>query len=271
MQNMSRYLLGVLLSAIAIVASASDHIEILWLGQSATRITSLDGKVILIDPFLTQNPKTPEKWKNLDELGKVDVILVTHAHADHLGDGPELANKLKVPIIGPAGLDQALVTLGIVPPELAPRMNKGGTIMPVGDKIKITMVHAEHSSELVWKNPATGKDEVHIGGEPAGFIIELENGFTIYHMGDTSLFGDMKLIGERYHPDLIMIPIGGHFVMNPKDAAYATTHWLKPKHAIPIHYGTFPVLKGTPAEYVSALGKTTVKVHALQPGEAVSF
>jgi len=271
LRHIVRFLLGFALGTLAAAAVAGDKIEVLWLGQSATRITSLDGKVILIDPFLTQNPKTPAKWKNLDELGRIDLILITHAHGDHLGDAPEIARKLKVPLIGPAGLNQSLLTLGVLPAEQLPRMNKSGTVMPLGDKIKITMVHAEHSSELVWKNPASGKEEVHVGGEPVGFIIELENGFRIYHMGDTGLFGDMRLIGELYHPDLIMIPIGGHFVMGPADAAYATSTWLKPKHAIPIHYGTFPPLKGTPAEYLSALGTTTVKVHALQPGEAISF
>ncbi|MCK9387656.1 MAG: metal-dependent hydrolase [Sulfuritalea sp.] len=269
--HMVRCLIALALSALAVTASAGDRIEVLWLGQSATRITSLEGKVILIDPYLTKNPKTPAKWKNLDELGKVDLILITHAHGDHLGDAPEIARKLKVPMVAPPGLSQSLQALGILSPELMPRMNKGGTIMPLGDKIRITMVRAEHSSELVWKNPASGKDEVHVGGEPVGFIIELENGFRIYHMGDTGLFGDMKLIGEHYRPDLILIPIGGHFVMNPADAAYATSNWLKPRHAIPIHYGTNPALKGTPTEYVSALGKTSVKVHALQPGDAINF
>ncbi|MDE1982786.1 MAG: MBL fold metallo-hydrolase, partial [Betaproteobacteria bacterium] len=151
--------------------------EVLWLGQSATRITTPGGKVILVDPFLTKNPKTPAEYKNLDALGHIDLILVTHAHYDHLGDGPDLAKKLHVPLIGPAGLDQSLVTLGVLPAELAPRMNKSGTIEPLGPGIRITMVRAEHSSELVWHNPTTDKDETHVGGEPVGFIIEMENGF----------------------------------------------------------------------------------------------
>ncbi len=228
--------------------AGNGKIEVLWLGQSATRITTVSGKVIVIDPFLTQNPKTPPQYKNLDALGKVDLILVTHAHGDHLGDGVELAKKNKAPLWGPAGLDQSLLTLGLLPSDLAPRMNKSGTITPLGPDIKITMVRAEHSSELVWRNPATGKDETLVGGEPGGFIIEFENGFKLYHMGDTGLFGDMKFIAEYYKPDLIMIPIGGHFVMSPKDAAYATNQYLKPKFAIPIHYATFPPLKGTPQE-----------------------
>ena len=258
--------------AVPLAAIAQDgKIEILWLGQSAMRIKTVAGKIIVIDPWLIKNPKTPPEYKNLDKIGKMDIILVTHAHGDHLGDGPELAKKHKVPLWGPAGLDQSLQTLGVLPPELAPRMNKGGTITPLGPDIKITMTHAEHSSEMVWKNPATGKEETHVGGEPVGFIIQLENGFKIYHMGDTGLFGDMRLIGEYYKPDLLLVPIGGHFVMSPQDAAVATRDFIKPKFAIPIHYGTIPQLKGTPEEYIQALGQTTTKVQVLQPGDKTTF
>lgn len=266
-------LLAVLLAAstFAAPAAAQGRTRLLWLGQSAFRIATPGGKVIMIDPFLTKNPKTPAKYKDLDALGKIDLILVTHAHGDHLGDAPDLAKKQHVLLYGPPGLDQALQTLGVLPAELAPRMNKGGTITPLGPGIRISMVHAEHSSELVWTNPATGKAELHFGGEPVGFIIRLENGFTIYHMGDTALFGDMRLIAERYKPDLILIPIGGHYTMDPDAAAYATRHFLKPKFAIPMHYGTFPVLAGTPAEYIKALGKTRTKVLPIKPGGTVTF
>jgi len=257
--------------ALGPAGAQQGKIELQWLGQAATKITSVSGKVIVIDPFLTQNPKTPAQYKNLDALGKVDLILVTHAHGDHIGDAPDLAKKHNVPIFAPGGLNQTLLTLGVLPANLVPRMNKGGTVTPLGPDIKITMTRAEHSSELLWKNPATGKDETHVGGEPAGFIIEFENGFKVYHMGDTGLFGDMRWIGEYYKPDLILIPIGGHFVMSPQDAAVATRDFLKPKHAIPIHYGTFPVLRGTPEEYVKALGQTPTKVHAIQPGDKLSF
>ena len=263
------------MAAVALVAlgtalAQQGKVELLWLGQSAFRLTSVSGKVIVIDPFITHNPKTPQNYKSLDALGKVDLILVTHGHGDHLGDAPELAKKLNVPMIGPAGLNQSLLTLGVLPANLVPRMNKGGTVMPLGSEIKITQTHAEHSSELLWKN-AAGKDETYVGGEPVGYIIELENGFKIYHMGDTGLFGDMRWIGEYYKPDLILIPIGGHFVMSPQDAAVATRDFLKPKHAIPMHYGTFPVLRGTPEEYIKALGSTTTKVHAMNPGDKVTF
>jgi L-ascorbate metabolism protein UlaG (beta-lactamase superfamily) len=258
-------------AALTVVSAQTGKVEILWLGQSATRITSVSGKVIVIDPFLTKNPKTPDQYKNLDALGKIDLLLVTHGHGDHLGDAPALARKHNVPLFGPAGLNQSLLTLGVLPANLAPRMNKGGTITPLGGEIRITMTRAEHSSELVWPNPATGKDETHVGGEPAGFIVQLENGFKIYHMGDTGLFGDMKWIGEYYKPDLVLIPIGGHFVMSPQDAAYATREYLKPKFAVPIHYATFPVLKGTPQEYIQALGTTTTKVFPINPGDKLTF
>lgn len=250
-------------------AQPGGQVEILWLGQSAFRITTPGGKVIVIDPYLTKNPKTPDEYKDLAALGKVDLVLVTHAHADHLGDGPAIATRYKAPLYGPAGLGQSLQTLGVLPSELAPRMNKGGTITPLGPGIRIRMVRAEHSSELVWKDPATGRDETHPGGEPVGFVLELENGLRIYHMGDTALFGDLRLIGERLRPDVVLVPIGGHFVMDPQDAAFAIREWLKPKVALPMHYGTTPLLKGTPAEFTRELGDAPVKVIAPQPGEKV--
>ncbi len=262
-------------AALFLAASAvaqEKKAELLWLGQAAFRITTPGGKVIMIDPWMTSNPKTPAPWKDLDALGKVDLILVTHAHFDHFADAPVLAKKHNAKIYAPAGLNQSVATLGILPEELVPRMNKSGTIKPWGDAgVKITMVHAEHSSELVWKNPQTEKNETHVGGEPVGFVIELENGLKVYHMGDTGLFGDMKLIGEYYRPDVVLIPIGGHFVMDPKDAAFAINHWLKPKHAVPMHYGTIPLLKGTPQEFIQALGSTSTKVHAINPGDKLEF
>ncbi len=251
-------------------AGKSGNIEVWWLGHSAMRITTVSGKVIMIDPFITANPKTPQQYKDLDTLGKIDLILVTHGHGDHLGDAPALAKKHNVAMWGPAGLNQALITLGVLPPELSQRFGKGGTITPFPG-VRITATHAEHSSELLWTNPATNKPESHIGGEPVGFIIELENGFKIYHMGDTGLFGDMKLIGDYYKPDLVMIPIGGHFTMDPKDAAKATSDFLKPKYAIPMHYGTIPVLKGTPQEYIEALGVSSTKVFLINPGDKLRF
>ncbi|MGV3656284.1 MAG: metal-dependent hydrolase [Noviherbaspirillum sp.] len=246
-------------------------VQVQWLGQAATRITTPGGKVIVIDPWLSTNPNTPEQYKRLEALGRVDLILVTHAHFDHMADAPALAKLNNVPVYGPAGMNQAMTTLGILPTALSQRFGKGGTVMPLGPGIRITATQAEHSSELLWRNPATGKDELHVGGEPVGFLIELENGFRIYHMGDTGLFGDMRMIGDYYKPDLVLIPIGGHFTMDPKDAALATRDLIRPKYAIPIHYGTSPQLAGKPEDYISTLGNVPTRVLPLKPGEAALF
>ena len=254
-------------------APAASKIGLLWLGQSAFRITTATGKVIVIDPYLTANPKTPDAYKKLEALGKVDLILVSHGHLDHYLDAPALAKLNNAPLWAPAGLSQSMQTLGILPVAQANRMNKGGSIQPFGPGgVRITMTHAEHSSELVWRNPTTDKDETHVGGEPAGFLIEFENGFKLWHLGDTGVFGDMKLLGEMYKPDLLLIPIGGgQFVMNPSDAAFATRDLIKPKMALPMHYGTNPALVGTPEEYIKALGNAPVKVLPIKPGDALEF
>lgn len=270
-----RAIAATLMLTTAFAASAQDsksnRTEVQWLGQATFKITTPGGKVIVVDPWLTSNPKTPPAYKNLEALGKVDLILVTHGHNDHFADAPALAKLNNVPVYGPTGLMQSVVALDILPATQAVRFGKSGTVTPLGPDIKITAVHAEHSSELGWKNPATGKDEVHVGGEPVGYIIELENGFKIYHMGDTGLFGDMKFIGDYYKPDLALMPIGGHFVMSPKDAAMATREWLHPRYVIPMHYGTTPQLKGTPAEYSAALGHSKIKVMTINPGDKLDF
>ena len=265
-------LLALALTLAPAVSAEDGKIEILWLGQSCFRIKTVTGKVIVTDPWLINNPKTPQQYKDLDALGKVDLVLVTHAHPDHFEDAPALAKKNNAKIVSPQGLQSTMISLGIVPAELAYRMGKSGIAMPLpGTNIKITQVHAEHDSELTWTNPETKKRETHFGGEPVGYIIELENGFKIYHMGDTGVFGDLKFIGEYYKPDLLMIPVGGHFVLNPAQAAMVTKEFIKPKYAIPMHYGTNPFLVGTPKEYMDALGQTSTKVFPMNPGEKLEF
>ena len=244
------------------------HVQ--WLGQSAFRITSPAGKVIVTDPWLKGNPLTPEKFKQLEALGHVDVLLVTHGHWDHFGDAPELARINDIPMYAPGDLNQSATLLNILPAKQLPRMNKCGTVSPVAG-IKVTAVHAEHSSVLVWKDPQSGKEMPYPGGEPLGFIIELENGFKIYDMGDTGLFGDMKLIADLYKPDLVLMPIGGNFTLGPKEAAWAIKEWLRPKWMIPMHYGANPLAKGTPDELIKELGSTSTQVLVPKPGDELVF
>ena len=251
---------------------ASGHVEILWLGQSAMRITTPGGKVILIDPYITANPKTPAEWKDLAKLGHLDLILVTHGHLDHVGDTFALSKRDAARGYAPAGLQDTFTTLGLLDAAHAPKMNKGGTVKPLGPGIAISMVHADHSSEFMGTDPFTGKPYSFPGGEPVGFVLKLENGFTIYHMGDTALFGDMKLIADLYHPDLVMIPIGGNYTMDPQAAAFALRADLRPRWAIPMHYGTTPLLAGTPEELIRAMGtNTSTTIVVMRPGETKAF
>jgi L-ascorbate metabolism protein UlaG (beta-lactamase superfamily) len=251
--------------------TSSGKTELLWLSQASFRIKSPGGKIIVVDPWLTGGPKTPAPYKtDIGALGKVDVLLVTHAHVDHIGDAPALAKLHKTKLYGPADMITPLTTLGILPAELTHRFNKSGSVKPAPG-IKVTAVKAEHSSLLVWKNPSTDKNESHPAGEAVGYIIELENGFKIWHMGDTGLFADMKFISEYYKPDVVLIPIGGNFTMGPEDAAYAIREWIKPKAVIPMHYNSNPLAAGTLAEFQAAMQGSTIKVLGLSEGESAEF
>ena len=251
--------------------TTSGKTELLWLGQAGFRIKTPGGRTILIDPWLTNGPKAPSPYKtDLKALGKVDMLLVTHGHVDHLGDAPELAKLNNAILYGPADMVTPLITLGLIPANLGHRFNKSGNVRPFPG-IKVTAVAAEHSSLIVHPNPTTGKLEAHPAGEAVGYIIELENGFKIWHMGDTGLFGDMKFIAERYKPDLVMMPIGGNFTMDPEDAAWAARNWINPPMVMPIHYNSNPLAKGTLAEFEQAMKGSTIKVVPMTEGQTLSF
>ena len=245
--------------------------ELMWLGQAGFRIKTPGGKTIVIDPWLTGGPKTPPAIKaDFSALGKIDLLLVTHAHVDHLGDAPALAKLNNTALYGPADMVTPLITLGMLPANLGHRFNKTGNVKPLPG-IKVTAVAAEHSSLIVYNNPATGKAESHPAGEAMGYIIEVENGFKIWHMGDTGLFGDMKFIFDRYKPDLVLIPIGGNFTMDPEDAAYAMKNWIPAKQVIPIHYNSNPLAKGTLPEFEEAMKGSTSKVVPMTEGQTLAF
>lgn len=233
---------------------------ITYLGHSTILIETPGGKRLLIDPWTAGNPACPPEWKPIENLGALDLILLTHIHNDHAGDAEEIAKanpEAAVVCIYEAG--QWLGKKGI---QNVKSMNCGGSQTVAG--VEITMTVAHHSSSFT---EADGT--VVNGGDPAGYVLKLENGFTLYAAGDTALFGDMALLKALYHPELALLPIGDHYTMGPREAAYAI-RLLGVTHVVPIHYGTFPALTGTPkALQESTSDLTELIIHALRPGETL--
>ncbi len=230
-----------------------NGIKLTWLGHSTFRVETPGGKIILIDPWVMGNPMCPEKEKNVK---KVDVLLCTHGHGDHIGDGVEIAKKHNPMVVGIYELASWMEKKGV---RKTSPMNKGGT-QTVGD-IKVTMVHADHSCGI------QDGDQIIYGGEACGYVVEFSNGVKIYHAGDTNVFGDMQIIRELYAPEIAMLPVGDHFTMGPREAAYACK-LLKPKTVIPMHFGTFPMLTGKPSELQKLAPE--VEVREMKPGETIS-
>ena len=235
---------------------ANRGLEITWLGHAALRVRS-NGHVFYIDPFLSQNPKCPPSERQ-PELA--DVVLVTHGHGDHVGDALAIAQQTGAEVVGIYELAQWLTHKGL-PPKQAIGMNKGGILERAGARIR--MVQALHSSSMEENGVS-----IYLG-EAAGYVVEFAEGLTVYFAGDTALFGDMRLIGERYQPDLACLPIGDFYTMGPEDAAYAC-RLLGVRAVLPIHWGTFPALPGNPEQLREQLQGTDCEVIALQPGESYS-
>lgn len=230
-------------------------IRVTWLGHSTFRFESPSGKTILIDPWVMGNPMCPDSEKT---FSKVDVMLCTHGHFDHIGDAVEIARKYDPVVVGIFELCTWLQKKGVR--QIAP-MNKGGT-QQVGD-IKVTMTHALHSCGI------QDGDQIVYGGEACGYVIEFANGLRFYHAGDTAVFKDMELIRDLYEPQIAMLPIGDHFTMSPREATYACG-LLRPKVVIPMHFGTFPLLTGTPFELRKDVDTFGIEVLELKPGETVT-
>jgi L-ascorbate metabolism protein UlaG (beta-lactamase superfamily) len=228
-------------------------IHLTWLGHATFRIQTPEGSTIYIDPWVMGNPMCPQAEKTVK---KVDVLLCTHGHMDHIGDAVEIIKKHNPKVIGIAELCGWLEKKGAK--QVSP-MNKGGT-QSVGD-IKVTMVHADHSCGIL------DGDQIVYGGEACGYVVEFSNGVKIYHAGDTNVFGDMKIIQELYAPDIVMLPIGDHYTMGPREAAYAC-NLLKAKTVIPMHFGTFPLLTGTPGALHKLVPST--EIVELKPGQTIS-
>jgi L-ascorbate metabolism protein UlaG (beta-lactamase superfamily) len=227
-----------------------------WLGHAAFRITTPTGKVVLIDPWIASNPACPPE---LQKPGRVDTMLITHGHFDHIADAVELGKKFKPQIVGIYEIGQWLESKGVGNVQA---MNKGGT-QRVGE-IEVTMVNAIHSCGIL------DDGQIVYGGEACGYIVRLPGGLTIYHAGDTAVFGDMKLIADLYAPELALLPIGDLFTMSPREAALAI-RLLNVRHVVPMHFGTFPVLTGTPDELRRITQDIAgLEIHTLAPGESIT-
>jgi len=224
-----------------------------WLGHAAFRVDTAAGKRIYIDPFLNGNPTCPENEQTPE---RVDVIALTHGHGDHVGDTVELAKQHDCTVVALVELSGWLGKQGVDGTKL-PAPNKGGTVDV--DGVKLTLTNAFHSG--------SAPDGTY-GGEPSGIVLETENGTTFYFAGDTCVFGDMQLIGRIYEPDVAILPIGDHYTMGPREAAVAV-ELIGAKRCVPCHWGTFPVLTGTPDE-LEKLAPSGVTIERVAPGESVT-
>jgi len=238
------------------VSGAALGVSITWLGHGTVLYRSEKGRSVLVDAWVDSNPACPASAK---ELKSLDLLLITHGHSDHFDDCLTLARKHKPDIVCMFEIAQYLHLKGV---GKLHGMNKGGTLALHG--IKVTMVHAVHSSTI------RDGDSLYPAGEPCGFVVEFENGTRVYHAGDTAVHSDMKLIGEIYQPRIAALPIGDLYTMSPVEASVAA-RMIGARTVIPIHHSTFPALTGTPAALREKLkDRSDIEVLELRPGETIS-
>lgn len=229
-----------------------QKLAVTWFGHATFLIRTPGGKRVMFDPWLAGNPACPDAMK---KPPKVDLILISHGHRDHMDDAVAVARESRAPVVAIPELCDWLGRKGIA--NLSP-MNKGGSQQVAG--LTVVMTEALHSSGFV------DNGRMVYMGEPAGFIVTLEDGVTIYFAGDTALFGDMRLIGEMYKPDIALLPIGDRFTMGPAAAARAC-ELLGVRQAVPMHWGTFPMLTGRAEDFRRLVAGKGIQVLELKPGE----
>ncbi len=243
---------------------ADGQVEVTWLGHATFLITTPEGDEILVDPWLEGNPSCPDDFEDISP----DAVLITHGHNDHIGDVFDVADRSDGPIVGIFDLTTWLGQQGVDGDRLV-GMNKGGSLSLAdqGLDVTVSMTNAHHSSSFT-----TEDGEVVYLGEPAGYVLEFSNEECIYIAGDTCLFGDMEWIGELYDPTVAILPIGDHFTMDPEQAAIAAD-LVDVETVIPCHFGTFPLLTGTPDDLERELEEmdADIDVLALEPGESVEL
>lgn len=227
--------------------------RITWLGHATVLVQSAKGTNILIDPFIKGNPKYPQGFE-LPE--KIQYMLLTHGHGDHISDAVPVARKHDSTVVAIYELAAYVENKGVAK---IIGMNLGGTVQL--EDVAVTMVEAKHSSG------AQDQGGTHYVGVAAGYVLSIADGPVLYHAGDTAVFSDMQLIRELYRPEVVMLPIGGYYTMGPKEAALAA-RFLSPKTVLPLHFGTFPPLTGTPEQLASLLD-TSIEVVRWSPGDSI--
>src|ERR1700728_184537 len=229
--------------------------QITWLGHAMFEFRFESGEVLIMDPWIEGNPAYPKGYK----IKRVDAIALSHAHFDHSDDAIPLAKKFKPKVIAIFETATWLEKKGV---KNTVPMNKGGTV-DLGF-VKLTMTHALHSSSI------QDGDTIRYGGEAAGYILTFKDGRRAYFAGDTAIFSELKLYGEIYHPELAFLPVGDYFTMGPEEAAYAA-RMLGVKEVIPMHYGTFPLLPGTPEQLAEKLAGSGIRVRKLRLGQPIDW
>lgn len=263
--------LTLILSLLIPIAASAGNTELTWYGHAAFKITTPSGKVLLIDPWLT-NPANKSGQEDLAKLDKVDLILISHGHFDHVGDSVEIAKKTGARLVATYDLGQALAQYGGYPKEqmgMDTMGNFGGELTLLDGEVKIAFIPAIHSSTV---SEPEGSKNIHDGGNPGGFLISIKNGPSIYHTGDTDVFADMALVKQFHKVDVMLAAIGGHFTMGPERAAQAVK-LVQPRMVIPMHYGTFTIINGTPQALEKSLGSLHVrsKVKVMQVGTTIKL